>query len=89
MPWAGSGVADHPELATRVIRGRDGDRRPPKKREGPAIRAEWGELPPHWTVYFAVEDADEAAGAVVRRTDWEGSLSLVVRRDGSYTVVPR
>ena len=22
---------------------------------------EWGEMPPHWTVYFAVEDADEAA----------------------------
>lgn len=22
---------------------------------------EWGEMPPHWTVYFAVEDADDSA----------------------------
>lgn len=25
---------------------------------------EWGDMPPHWTVYFAVEDADEAAESV-------------------------
>lgn len=26
---------------------------------------EWGDLPPHWTVYFAVEDADETTAAVL------------------------
>jgi predicted enzyme related to lactoylglutathione lyase len=25
---------------------------------------EWGDLPPHWTVYFAVEDADETAESI-------------------------
>ena len=25
------------------------------------LRPEWGEVPPHWVVYFAVEDCDDAA----------------------------
>lgn len=26
---------------------------------------EWGDMPPHWTVYFSVEDADESAQQIV------------------------
>ncbi len=24
------------------------------------LQAEWGEVPPHWVIYFAVEDCDAA-----------------------------
>jgi uncharacterized protein len=38
--------------------------------EGPAcgvleMTAEWGDMPPHWMAYFAVEDADEAKAKVI------------------------
>ncbi|NDV60871.1 transcription termination factor Rho [Puniceicoccales bacterium CK1056] len=42
----GPGPGNQPKGKRRdKRRQRDGDRRPRKKREGPAIRAEWGELP--------------------------------------------
>ena len=31
-----------------------------------AIRAEWGDVPPHWTVYFAVDDRDGVVSAAPR-----------------------
>jgi Predicted enzyme related to lactoylglutathione lyase len=30
------------------------------------IQAEWGDMPPHWSVYFAVEDCDASAATATR-----------------------
>lgn len=30
------------------------------------IQAEWGDMPPHWSVYFAVEDCDARAASAAR-----------------------
>lgn len=53
------------------------------------IQAEWGEMPPHWSVYFAVEDCDACAatatklgGAVLSPpTDIPGVGRFAVLRD--------
>ena len=30
------------------------------------IQAEWGDMPPHWSVYFAVEDCDASTATATR-----------------------
>ncbi len=38
------------------------------------MNAEWGDIPPHWTIYFAVEDYDTA---VARVTELGGKIPVL------------
>ena len=78
---------------TRVVRGAAGDPYHLFYHDEQAvagmleIKKEWGEVPPCWSVYFAVEDLDQALGRVTKLGGTIDSEIMRVEGEGVFCVV--
>ena len=52
-----------------------------------AIPAEWGPVPPHWLVYFAVTECDEAAAAATRLGGTVTSPPMDIEGVGRFALI--